>query len=226
MNRDSIHVLIDSDSTRVLELTPYAFSQLLAGQAVGAPKAELVSAQDVWAMPAEQVIADSTLEGRINEFVTSVAEKYARNEGVKSEGVEYIEGRYFPAVVALSMDKRSALLAQLEASWRPHKGRPNTNPIRSWGRVIMGVADYLLRPVTLEQVDRQNAADIIVRLARWYHTPGSQFQQRRRKAGESGTGPILLNWVTPPTSERSSPGRGILISAHLSRATRGTIGRL
>ena len=179
MNRDSIHVLIDADSTRVLELTPYAFSQLLAGQAVGAPKAELVSAQDVWAMPAEQVIADSTLEGRINEFVTSVAEKYARNEGVKSEGVEYIEGRYFPAVVALSMDKRSALLAQLEASWRPHKGRPNTNPIRGWGRVIMGVADYLLRPVTLEQVDRQNAADIIVRLARWYHTPGSQFQQRK-----------------------------------------------
>ena len=40
--------------------------------------------------------------------------------------------------------------------------------------------------------------------------------------GESGTGPKLA----PPTSERSSPGRGILISAHLSRATRGTIGRL
>ena len=35
-----------------------------------------------------------------------------------------------------------------------------------------------------------------------------------------------VNWAAPPTSERSSPGRGILISAHLSRATRGTIGRL
>src|SRR5271166_1068733 len=55
-------------------------------------------------------------------------------------------------------------------------------------------------------------------------------RDEKRKAGrvraESGTGPILLNWATPPTSERSSPGRGILISAHLSRATRGTIGRL
>ncbi len=51
----------------------------------------------------------------------------------------------------------------------------------------------------------------------------------KRKAGreaESGTGPILLNWAVPPTSERSSTGRGILISAHSSRATRGTIGRL
>src|SRR5208283_2091202 len=27
---------------------------------------------------------------------------------------------------------------------------------------------------------------------------------------ESGTGPILLNWAVPPTSERSSTGRGIL----------------
>ncbi len=48
----------------------------------------------------------------------------------------------------------------------------------------------------------------------------------KRDEAESGTGPILLNWAAPPTSERSSPGRGILISVHLSRATRGTIGRL
>jgi len=49
---------------------------------------------------------------------------------------------------------------------------------------------------------------------------------RVRKEAESGTGPILLNWAAPPTSERSSPGRGILISSHLSRAPRGTKGRL
>jgi len=59
--------------------------------------------------------------------------------------------------------------------------------------------------------------------------PGAQGQkagQGQKAEAESGTGPILLNWAAPPTSERSSPGRGILISAHLSRATRGTIGRL
>src|SRR5271157_5185631 len=56
-----------------------------------------------------------------------------------------------------------------------------------------------------------------------------QIEDRKRDRSdksESGTGPILLNWAAPPTSERSSPGRGILISAHPSRATRGTIGRL
>ena len=58
---------------------------------------------------------------------------------------------------------------------------------------------------------------------------GAESGTGERKAGrgaESGTGPILLNWAAPPTSERSSTGRGILISAHPSRATRGTIGRL
>ncbi len=51
-------------------------------------------------------------------------------------------------------------------------------------------------------------------------------QESGTQQQESGTGPILLNWAAPPTSERSSPGQGILISAHPSRATRGTIGRL
>ncbi|MGZ3302887.1 MAG: hypothetical protein ACXWO3_18115 [Isosphaeraceae bacterium] len=57
-------------------------------------------------------------------------------------------------------------------------------------------------------------------------TGGWRPLSAKRVEAESGTGPILLNWAAPPTSERSSPGRGILISSHLSRATRGTIGRL
>ena len=42
-------------------------------------------------------------------------------------------------------------------------------------------------------------------------------ERRRRRRGttrwemEAGTGTILLNWAAAPTSERSSPGRGILI---------------
>jgi len=62
-----------------------------------------------------------------------------------------------------------------------------------------------------------------------HHDNGERESGTSGKAGqkrESGTGPILLNWAAPPTSERSSTGRGILISAHPSRATRGTIGRL
>ncbi len=41
-----------------------------------------------------------------------------------------------------------------------------------------------------------------------------QIGSGKRDEAGSGTGPILLNWAAPPTSERSSTGRGILISAH------------
>ena len=42
-------------------------------------------------------------------------------------------------------------------------------------------------------------------------SPESVVTERGRKrdeGDESGTGPILSNWAVPPTSERSSPGRG------------------
>src|SRR5271166_4222437 len=51
---------------------------------------------------------------------------------------------------------------------------------------------------------------------------GKRDRSEKRKAGqeaESGTGPILA----PPTSERSSPGRGILISAHPSSRKTGQV---
>lgn len=52
VNRDNIHLIIDADRTRLLELTPYAFSSLLSGQRVGTPTANIVSARDIWALPA------------------------------------------------------------------------------------------------------------------------------------------------------------------------------
>ena len=72
--------------------------------------------------------------------------------------------------------------------------------------------------------DQPNPAQPKVSTDRFHSDPGGTKAGRRRD--ESGTGPILLNWAAPPTSERSSPGRGILISAYLSRASRRTIGRL
>src|SRR5208337_4887401 len=79
-------------------------------------------------------------------------------------------------------------------------------------------------------IDWRHASGAFSRCFRWRDrsprdAPTVGDWERETGTG-NGTGPILLNWAAPPTSERSSPGRGILISAHLSRATRGTIGRL
>jgi formylglycine-generating enzyme required for sulfatase activity len=46
-----IHVLLDADKTRILELPPFAFSQLLAHQAQGVPDARIQVVEGVWAFP-------------------------------------------------------------------------------------------------------------------------------------------------------------------------------
>ncbi len=48
---DGIHMLIDADPLRVLELTPFAFAALLANQSRGVPGAEIQAKADIWAFP-------------------------------------------------------------------------------------------------------------------------------------------------------------------------------
>jgi len=50
-----IHILLDADKTRVLELTPFAFSQLLANQASGVPDARMQLGDGIWAFPEAKV---------------------------------------------------------------------------------------------------------------------------------------------------------------------------
>ena len=63
--------------------------------------------------------------------------------------------------------------------------------------------------------------DELAKNYRFDHIGGASAGAGKRDKRESGTGPILLSWAAPPTFQRSSPGRGILISAHLSRAPVG-----
>lgn len=46
-----IHVLLDAGKTRILELPPFAFSQLLAHQPQGVPDARIQVAEGIWAFP-------------------------------------------------------------------------------------------------------------------------------------------------------------------------------
>jgi formylglycine-generating enzyme required for sulfatase activity len=55
IDRDGIHVLIDAEPLRVLELTPFAFAALLAGQSDGVPRAEIQATTDIWAFPARAI---------------------------------------------------------------------------------------------------------------------------------------------------------------------------
>ncbi len=46
---NGLHVLLDVDKTRILELSPFAFSHLLAHQARGIPEARIQASEGVWA---------------------------------------------------------------------------------------------------------------------------------------------------------------------------------
>ncbi len=46
-----IHVLLDADKTLIVELAPFAFSQLLANQSQGVPDATIQVGEGVWAFP-------------------------------------------------------------------------------------------------------------------------------------------------------------------------------
>jgi hypothetical protein len=61
MRPDGIYIVVDTDRPRFLELTPFAFSQLLSMQSVGVPKARVLSAQDIWAFPKGKLLRSSNL---------------------------------------------------------------------------------------------------------------------------------------------------------------------
>ena len=66
-----IHVLLDAGKTRILELPPFAFSQLLAHQAQGVPDARIQVAEGIWAFP---------------KLDNSVARSPATNQAVVRQG--------------------------------------------------------------------------------------------------------------------------------------------
>lgn len=72
-----------------------------------------------------------------------------------------------PEIVQLSEQAREDILSRLEASWRNNQDHRH---IRRWGRAAIGVAEYLLRPTSLDEANKEYAADVIVRISRWYHT--------------------------------------------------------
>ena len=69
---DGIHVLIDADPLRVLELTPFAFAALLANQSRGVPGADIQATADIWAFP--------TSAGRRKGIISSIGLKLVRIE--------------------------------------------------------------------------------------------------------------------------------------------------
>jgi hypothetical protein len=90
-------------------------------------------------------------------------------EGVPAARVRSIVEQYAPPIVSLRESVKEELLAPLVRSWTDNQDH---GKIRHWGRAASGIARYLLEPTWTEEVLPDPAADLVVRVSRWYHSEG------------------------------------------------------
>lgn len=113
------------------------------------------------------MIVGEPLKSRIERFLLNVGEPYMKVENVSMEQRIYVEEHYIHTIISLPDNVKTRILQFLEDSWNRNTNHGN---VRRWGRAARGVAEYLLMPIEMDQVKPGVAADVVVRVSRWYHT--------------------------------------------------------
>jgi hypothetical protein len=113
------------------------------------------------------------LKKRLDEFIDKIGEPYKKVEDVPDEDIESIYERYVLPVMGLDESSRLKVLKVLEESRKLNLGH---GKIRQWSRLCAGLA-HLLKAQIDDPIDKEQAADIIVRLSRWHHSDGRFYQR-------------------------------------------------
>ncbi len=113
------------------------------------------------------MIVEEPLKSRIERFLQHVNEPYIKVENVSMEKRISVAKHYIPIIIGLPDDVKMEIMQVLEESWDKNQNHGN---VRRWGRAARGIAEYLLMPIELDQVQLDVAADVVVRVSRWYHT--------------------------------------------------------
>ena len=111
------------------------------------------------------------LKEKINGFIKEIDEPYVKVEKVSYEDIDRIFNKYVLKILNLNEASRLQVFETTEKSYRANY---DNSKIRQWGRLCVGIAD-LLGKEEPDWIDRREAADIIVRLSRWYHTQGNFY---------------------------------------------------
>lgn len=113
------------------------------------------------------MIVGNPLKSRIERFIQNFNGSYETCENVSKEKRDYIEKHYIPQIVRLDNGTRNKILQVLEDSWYKNQDHGN---LCKWSGAARGVAEYLLMPIKMDQVQMEVAGDVVVRISRWYHT--------------------------------------------------------
>ena len=88
LDPDSLHLLIDKDYTRVLQMPVSSLAVLLGNQKLGVPLADMRAAQDIWAFPSAEVAPRNRAVVQPSPPTSYVAETTeARTERVLFDGL-------------------------------------------------------------------------------------------------------------------------------------------
>ena len=113
------------------------------------------------------MIVGEPLRSRIERFLQNFSGPYKKVENVSMEKRIYVEKRYIPTIIHLGDDAKTRTMQVLEESWYENQDHGN---VEKWGGAVRGIAEYLLMPIEMDQVQLDVAADVVVRISRWYHT--------------------------------------------------------
>jgi DNA polymerase II small subunit/DNA polymerase delta subunit B len=113
------------------------------------------------------MIVGEPLKSRIERFLQNFSERYEKCEKVPKEKSDYVEQHYIPQIVRLDNNTRNEIIQILEDSWNKNQDHGN---LYKWCGAARGVAEYLLMPIEMDQVQIDMAVDVVVRISRWYHT--------------------------------------------------------
>ncbi len=113
------------------------------------------------------MIVGEPLRFRIERFLQNFSEPYKKCQNVSMKKRIDVEKRYIPTIIHLVDDAKMEIMQVLEKSWYENQDHGN---VQKWGGAARGIAEYLLMPKEMDQVQLDVAADVVVRVSRWYHT--------------------------------------------------------
>ena len=141
------------------------------------------------------------LRVRVQEILALInaqhEEKYDLTENVLPDGQTYIIKEYLDSFLAIPEADKERLINGMFGGWQSWGGRKgfDDKQVRSFARLLIGVALLLCRThrSELEHQNLPDAADIICRASRWFHTLGwgwPAFRQYVDPLIEAGPGNI------------------------------------
>jgi hypothetical protein len=113
------------------------------------------------------MIVGEPLKSRIERFLRNFSEPYKKCQNVSMKKRIYIEKHCIPTIIHLGDDAKMEIMQVLEKSWYDNQDHGN---VQKWGGAARGIAEYLLMPIEMDQVHLDVAADVVVRVSRWYRT--------------------------------------------------------